>query len=185
MNVTLKKAAALATALASVSIAVPTTVTFSIYEDQDEASLQKKLAEAISERDTALTSAIAITDAVYKIRALIGRMNDSQGIGPLLTERANIDKLLQIVNAVPLVDTQPNLTSVQRQLTALTTKTDAYSRVEAVSVKLPSADAVSPIVKRLKKRRVQIEDELAQLNFGTTITLPDDVVELLREHDLV
>lgn len=184
MRVSLKKAAALASALAAVSVSIPTGVQASIYSDADLATL---IAQAAAAQNDAVKEARNNAMAVYRIRSLIGEANAGR-INSLLTERAAIDKQLQILNAVSLVEKQPDIEALTRRLAALRDAPQERTyggRTEELVIPIPNGNLISPALKALKKERIGIEDELAHLNFTTEIQLPDDVVTILRENDLI
>jgi hypothetical protein len=186
MRVSLKKAAALASALAAISVSIPTGVAVSIYAVNSDGELQALVHSAIEQQKAALIKSQSISGAVYSIRMLIGQANGSK-INALVTERAAIDKQLQIVNSVTLVEKQPDIAALGRQLAALAeAPQETYrGRSDSLVISIPNADLVTPELKALKKRRIAVEDELAHLNFTTEIELPDDVVTILRENDLI
>lgn len=189
MHVTLKKAAALATALAAVSVPLESSVTLSIFSDEDPEKL-------VSNETTTLTDNInksmAVNNAVYAIRSLIGRANEGT-INNLLTERALLDKQLALLNRFVQTNTRPpDWAAVTKQIASLRDTpqpSGGYNlggrTANAISIQLPTNDLVTDEIRALKKRRIAVEDQLAELNFKNTIELPEDVVTLLREFDLV
>lgn len=187
MRVTLKKAAGLAAALASVSVLVNTSVNVSIFSDR---KVQDVIDEEMAVLSTNLDRALSLVEAVYTIRDLIGKANEGT-ISELLTERARIDKQLAVLN--PLL--QPNARkldtdAVERQLQSMREKGGESSgfgsrTADTVTVPLPTSPRVESHIKALKKARIRIEDRLAEFNFKTTIELPEEVVKLLTELDLI
>jgi uncharacterized protein (DUF4213/DUF364 family) len=183
MRVTLKKGAALATALGAISLPLTTAVTISIFSDDDVRKLADAELAVLSER---IGKVASINQAIYHIRALIGEAN-SKDISKLLTERALIDKQLAAFN--PLF--QPNVKAVDfdaitRKREALRTgQENTYRSADAISFPLFTNSLVETTIKQLKKQRIKLEDHLSELNFRETIELPDEVVELLTEFDLI
>jgi hypothetical protein len=189
MNVSLKKAAALATSLTGVAISVPHILNVSIFSEDARSAeaLQAVVTAAAKDRDTELDRMRTVSRAVFVIRGLIGKANEGE-INALLTERAGLDKELQIINAVPAVLKVPDFVAISRQIEDMRATpqvgTSSYRPpASAVGVPLPFDPATE--VRALKKRRITVEDRLASLNFNTNIELPDDVVAILQGYDFI
>lgn len=181
MQVTLKKAAALASTLAAIKVDMPTTIRLSVYSEKD---IAEEVEQAYAAIDTAVANALAITEGVYVIRGLIGQANEGE-INSLLTSRAAIDKQLAILNTVVNTAKPLDYVALAAQRKSLANQTEnMYGGIKTLEITIPTVD-LAPAQKQLKKKRIQIEDKLSQLNFTKTIELPDDVVALLTEHDLV
>lgn len=179
MIVTLKKAAALSLALSAIKIDVPLKIEVGAYDSLpnlfDADTQLVRNVEAVLNRNA----------AVYEIRHLIGVANEGR-INELIGIRAMIDKQLAFLNSIPTVTKRPNSDVIERELGALReAPADNYGRKKSLTVEVHTASHLEPHVRRLKRLRIGIEDELAQLNYTNTIELPDDVVALLQEHDLV
>lgn len=186
MHVTLKKAAALATALAAVTVPLESSVTISIFSEEDPEKLVTAETAALTDN---INKSMAVNNAVYAVRTLIGRANEGQ-INTLLTERALLDKQLALLNRFVQTNVRPpDWQAVTRQLTALRDQPQAagaYNRPTiAIAIALPTNDLVTDELRTLKKRRIAIDDQLSELNFKTTIELPEEAVALLREFDLI
>lgn len=188
MQVTLKKAAGLAAALASVSVLVNTSVNVSIFSDR---KVQDVIDEEMAVLTTNLDRALSLVEAVYTIRSLIGKANEGT-ISELLTERARIDKQLAVLN--PLLQPQArklDIGAFEAQREAARNKGSGESigfgsrTADHMTIPLPTSSLVEGTIKALKKARIRIEDRLAEFNFKTTIELPEEVVKLLTELDLI
>jgi hypothetical protein len=185
MQVTLKKASGLALALSAISVACPTGLNFSIYDNPDH--LESRLKDAEVQRDVALKRAADVISATYTIRLLIGEAN-AGAISALVTERAMIDKQLAMLNAIKIVENLPDVGAILRRVDALkeAPKTSSYSQpADTLAISLENWSVITPQLKHWKKRKIAVDDELAKLNYVTLITLPDDVVKVLRDHDLI
>lgn len=182
MQVTLKKAAALATALSGIKIEVSPVVALSAYSNKD---IAVEIDEATSELTSSVGSAMKIVGAVYAIRGLIGTANEGE-INELLTVRAMLDKHLSILNAVNNTAKALDYDALKAQRAVLAAQEpNVYGLAKAMNVNIPTGSFVLPLLKKAKKDRLKVEDKLAQLNFTKTIELPEDVVTLLTEHDLI
>lgn len=181
MDVNLKKASALALALGGMTVAIPHTFALDPYA---EPPTEDQVDELEGQFNAAVAKAIDIVQATYMIRGLIGRANEGR-INDLLTARAEIDKTLGILNAIPQRKSRPNLAALAAKLAASKEdKSPSYGSKTGPTLDIQTAP-VAQKIRMFRKGRVKIEDELAKLNYSTTIKLPDDVVALLTEFDLV
>jgi hypothetical protein len=182
MKVTLKKASALAIALSGANIPLNHSFNVDIFSDGIDTSVLERLTgELVSQ----CTKAMLATEAVFKIRSLVAEANYPV-IHNLLTTRAMIDKKLSILKQIPIREAGSNLASIARQVEAArTSDTVRTFGANKVTLELETASIVTGEIKSLKKQRIKVEDELAHLNFSTTIELPEDVVKLLTEFDLI
>jgi len=183
MEVTLKKASALALALAGTSIPITHTMAVDPYGDAPKKKEVEALTETLAE---SIKAQMLITSAVYVIRHEISQANAPR-ITTLLTARAELTKHLAFLNAIPRRPTAPNLDVLARKLEAVrATPQPGYSnRPVGVALELETSALVDPLLKEMKRKLRNIEDELASLNHSTKIKLPDDVVKLLTELDLI
>lgn len=185
MNVTLKKAAVLAAAITIPAIETQ-VVQVSIFQDEN-LDITKLVADAREQQRVELETALQALGARYKIRLLIGQANAAAGIDDLITERALVDLEIAMIEKVKVVDREIDDAMLKRQLADMregNKKTESYNRREGINIPVPN-DFIPPLVKKLKRRRREIDDKLAQLNFATTIELPKEVVAILTDQDLV
>lgn len=181
MEVNLKKASALSLALGGMTVAIPHTFALDPYAEPPTDELVDELEGQFI---AAVGKAIEIVQATYMIRGLISHANEGR-INDLLTARAELDKVLGILNAIPQRKNRPNLIALAAKLSASKDdKTPSYGSKAGPTLDIPTA-SVAQTIRVFRKGRVKIEDELASLNYSTTIKLPDDVVALLTEFDLV
>jgi hypothetical protein len=179
MRVTLKKAAALAAALSSIEIAIPHTVQVSAFDDAPDAfdTWGVALREQIEKASVKWTT-------VYQIRSLIGQANEGK-INSLLTERAAVEKLIAIYGSIPSRPSNPSPAALSRQFEAIRNAPGMGGRNVNVPVELETASIVDQPLDELKARKRVLDDELAALNHEISITLPDDVVTILRDFKLI
>lgn len=181
MKVTLKKAAALALALTSASVALQHSFSVDVYEDLP---LPEDITAAHDRLEEQVAKALAVAEAGFTIRVIIGEANEGN-INGLLTRRALIDKQLSILNTVPVRETSTNLVSLQRQVEAFRSSESRPYGSKAPPLDLETASIVSPLLKRLRKEKRDVEEELQRINFATTVELPADVVKILTDLDIV
>ena len=188
MKTNLKKAATLATSLAAIVVPLEHTVSISVYSEGDP---QKIVEDATKELKTSLDKALDISAAVFIIRKLIGEANQGR-INQLLTERAAAEKGLAILNSLATARKPLDFDEIAKRRAALRDKPEVSSGFRlgdsgggVITVLIPTLPLVEKEIRLLKKERVRIEDELAELNFKTTIEIPDEVVQVLRNLDLI
>lgn len=182
MQVTLKKAAALATALGAATDKFVQEIEISKHTTTP---IRDIVEEARSELEYKIDDIQCRIQAHYQLRDLIGKANEGE-INELLTKRARIDKQLGVLELFPLRD-HPDYNVLEAKRTELRngTSKDRYDYSDSIKVQLPTEGWVPPMVSHLKRERLAVEDRLAELNFTTKIELPDDVVRILRAYDLV
>ncbi len=57
--------------------------------------------------------------------------------------------------------------------------------LDTVSVAVTDQDALRATQSQLRLEKVALEDQLAELNYATKVEIPEDVVAVLKSHDLV
>lgn len=181
MRVTLKKASALALALTSIGVAIPHTLQVSAFDDAPDAFDSWK-----AELQAQLAKVEAKWSAVYAIRNLIGQANAGK-INEILTERALLDKLIAIYSEIPIRKTQPSVAMLNRQFEAARGSAlgPGAARGVNINIELETDSFVTPRLDELKAKKRVLEDSLAGWNHDTSITLPDDVVAILKDFKLV
>ena len=177
MKVNLKKAAALSRALLAAVPSVVYSKSIPVFEEVPDT--ETFTAEVVSGVD----SSVAIVSAAYTIRALLAVANQGE-INALLTERAKIETLLTKFKDVPLREASSRVALERAFEAGRAGAPPAYGRVATVEVSAATEYIVESVA-AWKKSKGQIEDTLAGLNFTREITIPDDVVEVLKGLDLV
>ena len=177
MQVTVKKAHALALSLAQIKAPLPAKLTVSVHAQQlpDIEAAYHKLVDAVCQGQNRIL-------AQFQIRDLVSKANEG-AINALVTKRAMLDKQLEALNTLTKVEHMPTPAEIQSMIDAAKADT-SYGRASSVNADLSTVFA-EPMRSDLKRQRVQVEDELARLNFSTMVELPEHVVTILREHDLV
>jgi len=195
MEVTLKKAAELSRAAgeAAEKVRIDATQKHSIYaaSNPDVPALRAALAGRID-------SAMALLQAKYVIRGLIGEANARSGISAALTEREMVDAQTKRLSAIAdQFDTARDSTSTPDiAFTEASWMRDRLQRAEKVShyvetdVSFRVADedmeaTVKARVQRLKRTRSDITDRVAGINLNTRVTLPPSVVSTLKTNGLI
>lgn len=183
VQVTLKKASALAVALAAKQPKIEHEFSVSIYAN-DVSPVQ---AIAYEEQfATTLTDAMNVVAAVADIRRLVGVANQGK-INELIHEKAALDKLLAVVASVPARKVSDDIEVFNRLKAAKQGEApSAYGKATgAIVFQVGTSEAQDNALSTLRKQRIKCEDELIRLNYSTLVEIPKDVEELLRQYDLI
>jgi len=199
MEVTLRKAAALSQALLEASRALPLakSVTVSVYADTPVADAVKEAQAKLAFNSAKVTGLIR---AAFEIRGSISDQNAVNGVSKRLTEKAALDATEKLLSAAvggakanPFDDTpEASADIAQAQLDALRERqknvADRYSREESLTVGVLSGDVVGGLQDQLatiRRRKVEIADELLTLNMTKKVTLSAETVALLQEFKVI
>ncbi len=182
MQLTLKKAAALAEALATAG-SFESELKIPKYSERD---IGEEVAQAEGRAAKGLEDKLKAIEAQFRLRAYIGEANAAQ-INSLLTQRAMLDAQLKVLRGVKTRKTAPDLDALQREREALRATTREYALYGEGELTVQTLDdaAVQPLLRSLQRERVDVQDQLTTLNFTTNIEIPEDLVSVLRAHDLV
>lgn len=194
MQINLKKAAALASVLAGSQVKFDHAFAVDVFADAPTEDTVERAREALKQQ---VSLALGLADAAFLIRSLIGRANVGH-INDLLTQRALVDKQLQLVNGIPLRQRGTDLVALTRQIEAKRAggnEAQGYQlalrggqlalRGGGLTLDLETESIVSPLLKNLRRMKRNIDDELQAVNFNTQIEIPANVVRVLTDLDLV
>lgn len=181
MIVNLKKAAALAAAVSATSVKFDHAFNLDVYGDPPQQGHVDQYRENLLNQ---IGTAMVLTEVAFKIRRLIGEANIGR-VNDLLTRRANVEKKLSILNQIPVRQQGTNLASLARQVEAFRGAENKPYGAKMPGLELETASIITPSLRELKKTKRDLDDELQAVNFNTTITLPEDVVGVLKTLDLV
>jgi hypothetical protein len=181
MIVNLKKAAALAAAVSATTVKFDHAFNIDPYGDPPQPEHIERYRENLLNQ---VGTAMVLTEIVFTIRRLIGEANVGR-VNDLLTRRARVEKKLSILNTIPVRQQGSNLVAIARQVEALRGVENKPYGVKVPGLELETASLITPFLRELKKNKRDLDDELQAVNFNTTITLPEDVVGVLKTLDLV
>lgn len=200
MQVTLRKADRLAHAALdrAATIAIPINLVVSIYDDTPVHDLVDRQRALMRK---ALDTQLALKGAHQTIRQKIGADNETNGVNGLLREKAALTQrenaLVAIVGERDDFETEDeNFAKIESQLRAMRdrAKVPVQTRYgnsaveETLTVQILSAadrKAWRDDVKKIRLRKSAISEELTEINMQRKIRLPDDIVALLREHQII
>lgn len=190
-NITLRKAAALQDlvreAIASTRPAVAVQVTIFGHLPADIAK-EKESAEALLERH------VALNRALMDIRQATAKANVGFGVSDLLAEQASVTALIDVIGT--LAESKPfegdDIASKRaKRMVEREEAQPAFGRSvtpEVITVNLFDEDDIAKHKQellRLKRRRIEIRDELAEINAATRIVLSVETIGTLTAESLL
>ena len=186
-EITLRKANAIQAAINDTLKAIQINTTVQINEFQDPQAL-------ISEARLLLfknhTRQLALLDALYAIRSLVGVANATSGIGTKLAKSAQIDKLITQLTAISSGVVQLSGSELIGKLDKLKTGvTESWNRADdCITTGLLVADEITNFKNAMltyKKQKQLLNDLILESNIKQTIKLPDDVVQTLTDEQIL
>lgn len=182
MKVNLKKAAALSAAVSAVAVRYDHQYNVDLYADPPTQESADKSRELLAQQ---ISTGLALVESAFAIRLLIGKANEGR-INALLTARALTEKKLAVVNSVPLRRQGTNIEALKRQIEAHRAQPEqrVYGRA-GLTLDLETEGLLTPTIRSLRKQKRELDDELQMLNYNTQIELPENVVKVLTDLDLV
>ena len=192
MKITLRKASALQTAIQEAVKNIDVTVKVELNEferpDVALATANVKLISADQRR-------VALTKALYVVRAQVGTANAECGINERLAKAAYVDKRIgQLTALVGAEALQDNMAVIEGKLEKLKAPETANSRrsiygysdtVGTGVLTQAQVDAFKAEQLTLKKDKQKLNDEVLELNVRTEVALSDETVAVLTSEGLV
>ena len=192
MKVTLRKAAALQSAVSNLINELSVRPTVSV---DDESSIEEELSTANEEFRNDLRRIRDLVKVKFSLRTSIGEENHSSGVSKLLTEEREISELMHELERV--VDRTDGRHYTAEQIQAKFDKhnqraalsgSSYMSRSISVETDLLTKPEVAELRKEilaLKRVRQATNDKVLEINVSNRITLSDDEVKLLSDEGLI
>jgi len=189
MNITLRKANALQTAIQEhiKSIDIKTSVSMNEFQlPFDEISHARETLIANDKRRADLTATL------YVIRAQVGDANSASGVSAQLAQAAYIDK--RVAQLKTLVDSKASdsldvvvgkLDKIRNDKGESRRSIYASDTVDTGVLDAAQIDQFKTDMQMLKKQKQTINDKVLELNIRTEITLSDSDVALLKQEQLI
>lgn len=189
MKLTLRKANALQNAIQDHLKTIEVKTSVSVNEFQGPESEMTRALNGVMANDQRRAG---LTEALYKIRALVGKQNVYVGVSDQLARAAYVDKRIGQLKALSESNVAENLDVVKGKLDKIRNdKSDRggfYGRQDSVETGVFTAehiDAFKAEMRVLKKEKQSINDKVLELNIRTEIELDADTVSLLQSEGLV
>lgn len=188
MNITLRKASALQNAINETlkGLEVTTTVTVDEFQDAGAVIVAKR-----NEVSQTVVRKSALLDVLYAVRKGVAAANATAGITDLLAEVAQLDKRIQLQNALASASVQLEAAVLDGRLTRLREQTGEarlYRHTSGVETGVFTQDEIAAAkaeLADLKKRKQALQDRLLELNVGTTVALSEKSVIVLQQEGLI
>lgn len=191
MNLTLRKANAVQTAINDAIKSIKINTEVDLNEFQDATAELLKANNALLEADTRRQKLLL---ALYNIRSLVGTANASAGIDLSLAKAAFIDKRIGQLEDLSGADVVTDIAVINGKLEKIKNDKGENSRrslygfestVKTSVLSKEQIDQAKTEIKNLKKQKQKLNDEVLELNIKTEIPLSDDVVATLQAEGLI
>lgn len=188
MNVTLRKASVLQTAINDAIRGIGTEAEITVNEFQDgETAVQAAVAAFranVNRRD-------ALTRALYSIRGAVAQVNFASGVNAMLTQVAEIEKQIQFYTVLAAKLPRLEAKVLEGQLVKLRnadTKSNIYGYKDSVTTGILAAEDIAEFkkaVSELKRAKQKLQDSILEANVRNEITLNSDTEATLRSEGLL
>lgn len=179
MQINLRKANAIQSEIrkAISGVKVENTVTVSEFTSDVEVIVNKAAAEFIQ----ALERKTALNNALFQIRAAVGRANAEAGVSDVLAQIENLDAKIGVQTVVATSTPRKEITEINARIVKAKSATgdrmslygDRMSNVETSVTTEEAIRTAKEVVKQLKREKQGLSDKLLQLNVNTLIELTD------------
>ncbi len=188
MNITLRKASALQNAINETLKGLEVTTTATVDEFQDAGAV---IAAKRNEVKQTVVRKSALLDVLYTVRKGVAAANATAGITDLLAEVAQLDKRIQLQNALASASVQLEAAVLDGRLNRLREQTGEarlYRHTSGVETGVFNEEEIAAAkaeLADLKKRKQALQDRLLELNVGTTVALSEKSVIVLQQEGLL
>lgn len=190
MKITLRKANALQNSINEALRHIDVKTKVSLNEFQDPEGM---LSVSAAEAKTNLDRKVSLTNALYDIRAAVGKTNHTAGVDEKLTEVARIEKQIQLYSAFVGLETREAPAVVAGKIDKLKAR-DANSRSglygygDTVDSGVFTAEDIAgfkAVVANLKKQKQALQDAVLELNVRNEVVLADATEKTLSTENLL
>lgn len=188
MNVTLRKASVLQTAINDAIRGIGTEAEITVNEFQDgETAVQVAVAAFranVNRRD-------ALTRALYSIRGAVAQVNFTSGVNAMLTQVAEIEKQIQFYTTLATKTVRLETAVLKGQLSKLSAndnKSTIYGYRDSVTTGILTAEDIAEFkkaVSELKRAKQKLQDSILEANVRNEITLSAESEATLRSEGLL
>jgi len=188
MKITLRKASALQNSINDTLKGLEVTTTVTVDEFQTPETV---IADARAEANKAFVRKSALLDVLYTIRKDVAAANAGASITNLLAEVAQLEKRIQLQGLLAGATAQLESTVLEGRLNRLresTSEVRLYRSSNGVETGVFTADEIAgakTALAELKKRKQALQDQLLELNVGTTVSLSEKSVIVLQQEGLL
>lgn len=190
MNISLRKANAIQTAINDTMKGIKTTLTADFNEFQDPAVELQRLNTEFFANDKRRSDLLT---AQFSIRGLVGAANATSGVDAKLTQAAYIDKRIAQLETISGAEAMTEMTVIVGKLDKIRNRKEdssrsIYGREDTVHTGILTKDQIDSakaMIRDLKNQKQKLNDEILELNVRTEIVLTAEVEQVLRAEGLV
>jgi hypothetical protein len=190
MNITLRKANTIQTAISDLLKVIDFNTTVTITEFQDPNHLidnaEKTFAANLTRRDNLLT-------ALYEIRKMVSKGNEAAGISERLATVAHLEKQIQFFSGLASRPAKDDTVVIEGKLNKIRNRKEdsrasLYGRDDEVSTSILEKDELEgfrQLVAQSKKQKQHLQDEILEMNVRTEFSLTGDTVKTLQAEGII
>ncbi len=189
MKITLRKANALQNSINEALRHIDVKTKVSLNEFQDAEGV---LAVSAAEAKKNIDRRVSLTNALYDIRAAVGKTNHIAGVDEKLTEVARIEKQIQLYSAYMGVEAREASAVIAGKLEKIRNNKNEqrsiYGYSDTVDSGVFTAEDVAgfkSVVANLKKQKQTLQDAVLELNVRNEITLDNATAMTLADENLL
>lgn len=189
MKITLRKANAIQQSIQDLIRGIQVETNISINEFEN---VNTKLDEATAKLSASLVAIGDLYEALFSIRLLVGKAN-SEEIDGLITRAAHLEKLIQLNSQLSNLAPRTNIDVLNGTLDKIRASNSEassvygsrYNQVNTTVLTGEDIAKVKAAVAKFKKEKQKLQDKVLELNIRTEIELPENVVTILTDADLL
>ena len=188
MNITLRKASALQNAINETLKGLEVTTTATVDEFLDAGAV---IAAKRDEVTQTVVRKAGLLDVLYAVRKSVAAANANAGITDLLADVAQLEKRIQLQNALASASVQLEAAVLDGRLARLREQTGEarlYRSTNCVETGVFNKEEIASAkaeLAELKKRKQALQDRLLELNVSTTVALSEKSVIVLQQEGLL
>lgn len=190
MNISLRKANAIQTAINDTMKGIKIGLTAEFNEFQDPAVELQRLNAELFANDKRRSDLLM---AQFSIRGLVGAANATSGVDAKLTQAAYIDKRIGQLEVLSSSEVMTEMTVIVGKLEKIRNRKEdssrsIYGREDTVTTSLltkEQVDTAKAMIRELKNQKQKLNDEILELNVRTEIALTAEVEQVLRAEGLI
>ena len=187
MNISLRKANAVQSAIQEVLNSIKINTTISLNEFQDVAAVLQQANDELFTNDARRQKLLL---AYYNIRGLVGTANASSGVNTALAKCAFVDKRISQLEDIASEKPVLEMAVISGKLAKIREgkDSDRFGYNDSVNTSVVAKNQIEQAraeIKNLKRQKRELNDELLELNVKTEVPLSEDVVETLTAEGIL
>lgn len=167
-----------------------TSIDLNGYETPSE--IQSKIDSSFATQQENFNGVIDLADVIYELRGMIQQANATLGINEIIGQLAKTEELIKTLANLSL-PTRLTMVSATDMATANKDYRAVAPTARSLSLPFGHVSTVNPnvqisvavLAKKLKKDSQTLQESRNELNHSKWIELPDSMVEVLSEYDLM